>query len=308
MPLKVPTLDDRTYADLVREGIELIPRYAPAWTNHNASDPGITLLELFAYVTEIQLYRVDRITDASRARFLKLLLGGDGDAAGVTDLHQRLEDALLEVRQAGRAVTADDFERLALEAAGNGPGNARVARAECFPCRNLDDATVEGRQRNRPGHISLVFVPSDPWLAEEAVQALGEGIRRHVEPRRLLATRVHVLAPRYVDATFGIRVAPLPGYRPGDVRHHVGAMLNRFFDPQRGGPRRSGWRLGEDVLAADVSRHLETTEGVARVTALDFDVSERERVRRAGMGRIVGIRLRTGELLRARAERIVCDE
>src|SRR4030095_11743512 len=75
MPLKVPTLDDRTYADLVREGVQLIPRYAPEWTNHNPSDPGITLLELFAYLTEIYLYRVDRIPEASRANMLRLLVG-----------------------------------------------------------------------------------------------------------------------------------------------------------------------------------------------------------------------------------------
>ena len=75
MPLKVPNLDDRTYADLVQEGVSLIPRYAPLWTNHNASDPGITLLELFAYLTEIFIYRLNRVSDANKAKFFKLLTG-----------------------------------------------------------------------------------------------------------------------------------------------------------------------------------------------------------------------------------------
>ena len=46
MPLNVPNLDNRTYDDLVEEALGMLPRYAPGWTNHNASDPGITIIEL----------------------------------------------------------------------------------------------------------------------------------------------------------------------------------------------------------------------------------------------------------------------
>ena len=49
MPLPVPNLDDRKFQELVDEAKRRIPRYAPAWTDHNVSDPGITLIELFAY-------------------------------------------------------------------------------------------------------------------------------------------------------------------------------------------------------------------------------------------------------------------
>lgn len=73
MPIPLPNLDDRTFADLVEETRALIPRYAPAWTNHNLSDPGITLIELFAWLTEALIYRLNRIPEASEARFLELL-------------------------------------------------------------------------------------------------------------------------------------------------------------------------------------------------------------------------------------------
>src|SRR5690349_4133941 len=53
MPLPLPNLDDRSYTDLVEEARRLIPTYAPEWTNHNPSDPGIMLIELFAYLTEM---------------------------------------------------------------------------------------------------------------------------------------------------------------------------------------------------------------------------------------------------------------
>ena len=53
----IPTvnLDDRTFDDIKNEAIRLIPRYCPEWTNHNESDPGITLIELFSWMTEMSL-------------------------------------------------------------------------------------------------------------------------------------------------------------------------------------------------------------------------------------------------------------
>ena len=47
MTLPVPNLDDRSWKQIVDEAVRLIPRYCPEWTNHNASDPGITLIELY---------------------------------------------------------------------------------------------------------------------------------------------------------------------------------------------------------------------------------------------------------------------
>ncbi len=77
MPLQLPNLDDRRYADLVDEARRLIPTYAPEWTNHNPSDPGITLVELFAFLSEMLLYRLNRVTAANVLSFLKLLNGTD---------------------------------------------------------------------------------------------------------------------------------------------------------------------------------------------------------------------------------------
>ncbi len=73
MPVKPLKLDDRTFADIFAEVRSLIPRHAPGWTDHNVSDPGIMLLELFAWLTEAMLYRINRVSDASRARLLELL-------------------------------------------------------------------------------------------------------------------------------------------------------------------------------------------------------------------------------------------
>ena len=72
MTLPVPNLDDRTWADLVEEGRGLIPQFAPEWTDHNAHDPGITLIELLAYRTEQELFRINAIGPAHEQAFLGL--------------------------------------------------------------------------------------------------------------------------------------------------------------------------------------------------------------------------------------------
>jgi hypothetical protein len=73
MPLTVPTLDGRRYADLLREAQARIPVHNPEWINFNDSDPGITLLQLFAFMTENLLYRSNLIPERNRLKFLQLL-------------------------------------------------------------------------------------------------------------------------------------------------------------------------------------------------------------------------------------------
>lgn len=73
LSLPKPDLDNRTFDQLVDEARKLIPGYSPEWTDHNYSDPGITLLELFAWLSEIALYRINLVTDKHRLKYLKLL-------------------------------------------------------------------------------------------------------------------------------------------------------------------------------------------------------------------------------------------
>ncbi len=75
MPLPLPDLDKRRFDDLVAEMRALIPQFAPEWTNHNPSDPGVTLTELLAWVTEVNLYRANRVPPRTVANFTSLLLG-----------------------------------------------------------------------------------------------------------------------------------------------------------------------------------------------------------------------------------------
>src|SRR5215218_8086253 len=73
MPLTVPTLDSRTYQQLLDEALRRIPVHNPEWTNFNEADPGVTLIELFAFLTESLLYRANQIPERNRLAFLSLL-------------------------------------------------------------------------------------------------------------------------------------------------------------------------------------------------------------------------------------------
>lgn len=73
MPLPQPILDDRSYEQLRDELVQRIPVYAPEWTDFNASDPGITLIELFAFLGENLLFRFNQIPESTQLQFLRLL-------------------------------------------------------------------------------------------------------------------------------------------------------------------------------------------------------------------------------------------
>ncbi|MBN1336750.1 MAG: putative baseplate assembly protein [Deltaproteobacteria bacterium] len=73
MPIKPPNLDDRRYVDLVAEARALIPQYCPEWTNLNDADPGMTLVQLFAWMTEMIVYRLNRVPDKTYIHFLNFI-------------------------------------------------------------------------------------------------------------------------------------------------------------------------------------------------------------------------------------------
>jgi hypothetical protein len=71
--LVLPNLDDRTYEEIKEEAIRNIIKYCPEWTNHNASDPGITLVELFSAMTEMTNYRLNRVPEKNYIAFLDMI-------------------------------------------------------------------------------------------------------------------------------------------------------------------------------------------------------------------------------------------
>ncbi|MCB0968034.1 MAG: putative baseplate assembly protein [Ilumatobacter sp.] len=73
MALPTPRLDDRSFQDLVDEAKRYVQQRCPEWTDHNVSDPGVTLIETFASMTDVLLYRLNRVPDRHYVKFLELI-------------------------------------------------------------------------------------------------------------------------------------------------------------------------------------------------------------------------------------------
>ena len=73
MPLPVPQIDPRSFQQLVDDTLARVPIHTPEWTNFNSSDPGVTLVQLFAFLTEALIYRANQIPERNRRKFLNLL-------------------------------------------------------------------------------------------------------------------------------------------------------------------------------------------------------------------------------------------
>lgn len=73
MGIPVPNLDDRRFQDLVDDGKRLVQQRCPEWTDHNVHDPGVTLIETFAFMTDQLLYRLNRVPDKMFLTFLDLI-------------------------------------------------------------------------------------------------------------------------------------------------------------------------------------------------------------------------------------------
>ena len=73
MSLPIPKLDDRSFNDIVEEAKNLITKHCPQWTDFNPSDPGITMIELMAWMTEMVTYRLNRVPEKNYIEFLNLM-------------------------------------------------------------------------------------------------------------------------------------------------------------------------------------------------------------------------------------------
>jgi hypothetical protein len=183
--IKLPSLDGVSYAQLVDDARALIPSLVPDWTDHNVTDPGIMLVELFAWLAEIVSYRIDRVPDRSYQTFLRLLRGSvptaaDGSPLALTDA---IRATTSELRARYRAITSDDFEYLTLHAWPQAAGVIRRARclAEQTP------TTLATRWANPPttpaqqGHFTLIVVADSPLAGRAGLAAFDPDQRYTIE-------------------------------------------------------------------------------------------------------------------------------
>lgn len=276
--LPLPNLDDRTYDDLVQEALSLIPTYAPEWTNHNPSDPGITLIELFAYLTEMLNYRLNRVTNANKQAFLNLLISekkyplinekGELRPLDEKTLNDKIRTEIVKLRKASRAVSSKDFEDLAMAANEEEVQKLqqKVARTRCLPRRNLELPTPHAVDLEQPGHVSVIIVPTVPGNSPspseyQPTKELLQAVKNFLEQKRLLTTRVHVVGATFLTIKVNITIGLKPGAKD-TVKDQVVKELKKFFDPLTGGLQDKGWEFGRNIYISEIYQLLDRLPGV----------------------------------------------
>jgi hypothetical protein len=269
MPLPVPNLDDRTFDQLVTEARTLIPKHFPSWTDHNPSDPGITLVELFASLLEAAIYQINRVPERSLEHFAALV----GVARNPDDpVTETLRQALEALERQDRAVTVDDFESLAkddFEKLVEHTASDTIARAKAI----VEMVQAEGTPHIFPEEevVKIVIVPNEPDSpAPVPSDALRQQVFEFFRQRRLITTRIQVVRPDYTPVSVAVTVARDFGSRldRDTVQTKVTQAIRDFLHPLIGGVDGTGWEFGRSVFRSELYQRIEGIAGVDHVRQL----------------------------------------
>jgi predicted phage baseplate assembly protein len=159
------------------------------------------------------------------------------------------------LRTGGRAVTAEDYEHLAKEAAPD------VARVRCV-------AATTGADAGGVRVLVVPAVPADDQLRFEALipsESLVRTIAEHLDHRRVIGTRLVVEPPAYQGVTIVAKVLASATADPNRVQRESLEALYRFFHPVNGGANGDGWPFGRQVHQGEVYAILQRMRGIELV-------------------------------------------
>jgi predicted phage baseplate assembly protein len=179
--------------------------------------------------------------------------GGGADRETIDEAKARAPDA---IRNRDRAVTADDYEALALRA------STALGRARCVADptgRTGVTIAVVPRMDSRDADLARRLVPSPEVLRQ---------VTRYLDDRRLIGTTLAVVRPRYRD--LAVRVVLAKPAVTERLDHDVAAALRRHLHALVGGEAGSGWEFGRAVVAAELARVVEQVDGVDGVVAIEL--------------------------------------
>jgi predicted phage baseplate assembly protein len=156
------------------------------------------------------------------------------------------------IKNRDRAITAEDYESLALAA------SRRVARAKCVQASD--------------GSISLLLVPKaereDGDARAVPSRDLIDRVASYIDKRRLITARVNVGKPKLVPVSLELTISLKPGATADRVKSDVKDKVKHLLNPLKGGPKADGWPFGRAVGKADLYPVVEGVEGVDRITDL----------------------------------------
>lgn len=183
---------------------------------------------------------------------------GGRDEESLAAAKRRAPGAL---RSRCRAVTGDDFEYFALQA-------ANVARARALPLHHPAYPGVAV-----PGAVTVVVVPDSPEPDPLPSDGMLRTVCAYLDQRRLLTTEVYVVAPTYQLVTVTVEVTVTDGADLAQVHAGVSASLLSYFHPIRGGEDGLGWPFGGTIHFSRVFQRVFTVPGVDSIPRLVLTVA-----------------------------------
>jgi predicted phage baseplate assembly protein len=183
---------------------------------------------------------------------LQAAYGGRGEET--LDEAKRRAPRLLKSRC--RAVTAEDFEYLAQEA-------ANVRRAKALPLYDprFPDTAV-------PGVVSVIVVPDGDGPNPMPSEGTLRTVCAYLDVRRLLTTELYVLKPHYQHVEIRGEVVAADDADLAEVSQAIEQMLKQYFHPLTGGEDKTGWPFGGTIYYSRVYQHVFSIDGVATIASL----------------------------------------
>lgn len=193
----------------------------------------------------------------------------DGNVRNRFDAHSGRDEESVEeaktrasrtVRSRSRAVTRDDFEQIAQEA-------ANVKRAKALP---LFHPSFPGT--DIPGVISVIIVPDSDAAQPTPSEGMMRTVCAYLNDRRLLTAEVYVLAPSYQQVEVNADVIVQGDADASEIKQKIEETLTTYFHPLKGGDDGQGWPFGGTIFYSKVVNRVFGVPGVARIRQLDISL------------------------------------
>ena len=174
--------------------------------------------------------------------------------------------ARLSVRARTRAVTAEDFELFAREA-------ANIKRAKALALRHPQFPGVPV-----PGTVTVIVVPdADPNNPMPSPnEATLRAVCAYLDDRRLLTTEVFVVAPVYQSVSVDVRVLAKDDADIAELRDEIERALKCYFHPIFGGDDAQGWPFGDTIRYSKVYQRVFGVSGVDSIEKLVIRIDGEE--------------------------------
>jgi predicted phage baseplate assembly protein len=186
---------------------------------------------------------------------------GGADAETVEEAKERAPRTL---KSRDRAVTAEDFETLALRA------STGVARARCLPSQRHD------------GEVQVVVVPRGDErnidLSKRLLPApeLLRYVKNYLDERRLVGTVVEVIRPSYAEISIKVTLVRRSVKQTDRLKREIEERMRRYLHPLLGGRDGKGWPFGRAVYKSDLAHLIEEIPGVEVIDSITiFDEDRR---------------------------------